>query len=33
LIGMQPNVVRAHVALVRQHHPGLFPEDLSLNQT
>ena len=33
LIGMQPNVVRAHAALVHQHHPGLFPEDPSLDPT
>ena len=33
LIGMQPNVVRAHVALVHQHHPSLVQEDLSLDPT
>jgi hypothetical protein len=33
LIGMQPNVVRAHLALVHQHHPDLFPGDPALDQT
>lgn len=33
LIGMQPNVVRAYLTLVHQHHPDLFQEDLSIAQT
>ena len=33
LIGMQPNVVRAYVALVDQHHPDLRPEEVSPSQT
>lgn len=28
LIGMQPNVVKAHADLVRQYHPQLAPEEL-----
>ena len=33
LIGMQPNVARAHVALVYQYHRDLGAEEMSLPQT
>ena len=33
LIGMQPNVTRAHVALVHQYHRDLGTEEMSLPQT
>lgn len=33
LIGMQPNVARAYVALVYQYHPDLKPEEVSPPQT
>ena len=29
LIGMQPNVVKAHADLVCQYHPQLAPEELA----
>jgi len=33
LIGMQPSVARAYVALVYQYHPELMPEKVSPSQT
>lgn len=33
LIGMQPNVARAHVALVYQYHPDLRAREMSSSQT
>ena len=33
LIGMQPNVARAYVALVYQYHLDLKPEEMSPSQT